>query len=162
MLFAPFMPSVFYSTDTFIPVSFKGIKWLDWENTSPPSKTYYGIPLTSIYSSNYVENLLAIINKILLHSSHSSPYFNFIIEAVLHGGASRTVGRGFVVERTTDMTKLEHLITEFIENFETQSGTPEDRQPEEVVASLIRVHDRSDAPTSSTFGFDGNCSWAAI
>jgi hypothetical protein len=136
---------------TFIPISFKGTKWLDWENTSPPSKPYYGIPLTSIYSANYVENLLAIINRILSDSSHPSPYFNFIIEAVLHGGVSRTVGRGFVVERTTDMTKLEHLIAEYIENFETQSGCPEERQPEEVVASLIRVHDRSDAPISATF-----------
>lgn len=131
-------------------ISFKGTKWLDWENTTPPTKSYYGIPLTSIYSANYVENLIAIINKMLSHSSHPSPYFNFILEAVLHGGASRTVGRGFVVERTTDMTKLEHLITEYIENFETQSGLPQERQPEEVVASLIRVHDRSDAPTSTT------------
>jgi hypothetical protein len=72
--------------------------------------------------------------------------FNFIIEAQLKAGAIRTVGHGLRVDSSTNFEELEHLITGYIEGFETQSGTPEERQPEEVVSSLVKVFDRSNAP----------------
>jgi hypothetical protein len=111
-----------------------------------PLLNYYGVPLPTIYSADYVENLISIIKRILEHSTHESPYFNFIIDVVLHAGVYRTVGRGFIVDKNTDLTILAHTLAGYIENFETQSGTPEERQEEEVVASLLRVMDRSNAP----------------
>jgi hypothetical protein len=53
------------------------------------------------------------------------------------------VGRGFRVERGINLVTLAQQINEFIEGFETQSGIPEERQEQEVVGSLIRVHVRS-------------------
>jgi hypothetical protein len=95
---------------------------------------------------NKVKGIERLIKRILDNSTHESPFFNFIIEAVLSGGISRTVGKGFLVNKTTDLEVLSNLITEYIEKFETQSGVAEERKPEEVYASLIRVIDRSDAP----------------
>lgn len=89
---------------------------------------------------------ISLIKRILDNSTHESPHFNFIIEAVLSSGISRTVGQAFLVNKTTNLEVLSSLISEYIEKFEIQSGTPEERQPEEVYASLIRVIDRSDAP----------------
>lgn len=56
------------------------------------------------------------------------------------------MGRGFIVESTTNLDELRAMLEGYIENFETQSGTPEERQPEVVVSSLIKVMDRSNAP----------------
>jgi len=105
----------------------------------PPSLNYYGIPMVSIYSSDFVETVIQNIKTIINSSNHESPYFNFIIEVLLNSGQVRTVGQGFIVERTTNFEELTHQITSLIEAFETQSGTPEERQPEAVVSSLIKV-----------------------
>jgi hypothetical protein len=61
-------------------------------------------------------------------------------------GNNRTVGRGFIVDKTTNLEELKAKIIGFIENFETQSGTSEERQAESVHSSLLLVFDRSNAP----------------
>lgn len=46
----------------------------------------------------------------------------------------------------TNLEELRTMLEAYIENFETQSGTPEERQEQEVISSLIKVFDRSHAP----------------
>jgi hypothetical protein len=127
-----------------IHYTFKGQIW-NGQGT-PPALNYYGIPMVSIYSSDFVKQLLNNISTILSNCTHESPYFNLIIEVLLKTGQMRTVGQGFIVTPNTNLQELEYKITAFIEAFETQSGTPEERQPEEVVSSLIKVMNRSEAP----------------
>ncbi|CAB4432560.1 unnamed protein product [Rhizophagus irregularis] len=72
------------------------------------------------------------------------------MEAELHAGINRTVGKGLRVEKNTDLSTLIPLITEYIEAFETQSGTPEERQQEEVLSTRIQVFIRTN------LNYDGN------
>lgn len=102
--------------------------------------------MVSIYSSDFLDTLLTYIDTIIKSTNHSSPYFNLIIEVLLETGQVRTVGNGFIVEPTTDLVQLKEMLVGFIENFETQSGTPEERQQEAVISSLIKVMNRSNAP----------------
>lgn len=108
---------------TAIHYTFKGDVWNYLSNPLPPTLNYYGIPMVSIYSSDFVETVIQNIKTIINSSNHESPYFNFIIEVLLNSGQVRTVGTGFIVERSTDMTKLAQQLTAYIEAFETQSGT---------------------------------------
>lgn len=124
----------------------QAIKTLPSPNPTPPSLSYYGIPMVSIYSSPFLDQLMEHIQAILSHSSHPEPYFNFILEVLLKNGSVKTVGKGFSIASYTDLSKIRELLEGYIENFETQSGTPEERQPEVVVSSLIKVMDRSNAP----------------
>lgn len=142
---APFLAinGRFYST---IHYTFKGTVWNPATNPTPPSLSYYGIPMVSIYSSPFLDQLMEHIQAILSHSSHPKPYFNFILEVLLKNGSVKTVGKGFSIASYTDLSKIREMLEGYIENFETQSGTPEERQPEEVLSSLIRVFNRSDAP----------------
>ncbi|PKY60858.1 hypothetical protein RhiirA4_294222, partial [Rhizophagus irregularis] len=126
--------------------SFKGVVWDPSTEPLPPTVNFYGIPMVSIYSSNFLDQLIINIKTILNASTHSSPYFNFIIEVQLTTGQVRTAGNGFIVEKDTDLNDLRTKLEGYIENFETQSGTPEDRQEQSVVSSLIKVFDRSNAP----------------
>ncbi|PKB96385.1 hypothetical protein RhiirA5_318971, partial [Rhizophagus irregularis] len=135
-----------HSSSTKIWYTFKGTVWNPSTQPLPPTLNYYAIPMVAIYSSDFIPLLLEYIKTILSSSSHTSPVFNFIIEAQLKAGAIRTVGHGLRVDSSTNFEELEHLITGYIEGFETQSGTPEERQPEEVVSSLVKVFDRSNAP----------------
>ena len=86
------------------------------------------------------------IQTILASSSHTSPFFNFIIEVLLHSGSVRTVGHGFKVNSDINLKELRTTLEGYIENFETQSGCPEERQEQEGISSLIKVFDRSHAP----------------
>lgn len=140
--------SAFHSASILLNIhyTFKGDVWNYLSNPLPPTLNYYGIPMVSIYSSDFVETVIQNIQTIINSSNHESPYLNFIIEVLLNSGQVRTVGQGFIVERTTNFEELTHQITSLIEAFETQSGTPEERQPEAVVSSLIKVFDRSHAP----------------
>ncbi|RGB22183.1 hypothetical protein C1646_735174 [Rhizophagus diaphanus] len=134
------------SIASFIPYTFKGIVWDPSTEPLPPAKSFYGIPMIPIYASSFLDLLFQYINTIINSSTHPKPFFNFIIEAQLQAGPVRTVGRGFLVEKETDLTELRAMLEGFIENFETQSGVPEDRKEESVVSSLIKVYDRSEAP----------------
>lgn len=102
--------------------------------------------MVSIYSSNFLDLLFENIKTILASSTHSSPFFNFIIEVFLHSGSVRTVGHGFKVNSNTNLEELRTTLEGYIENFETQSGRPEERQEQEVISSLIKVFNRSHAP----------------
>lgn len=114
--------------ETSIHYTFKGTVWKPSIEPLPPATNYYGIPMVSIYSSDFLDSLMSYIQTILAASSHSSPYFNLIIEVFLETGQVRTVGGGFIVEPTTDLVQLKAMLEGYIENFETQSGTPEERQ----------------------------------
>jgi len=131
---------------TAIHYTFKGTVWDPSTEPLPPATNYYGIPMVSIYSSNFLDTLLTYIDTILKSSNHPTPYFNLIIEVLLETGQVRTVGGGFIVEPTTDLVQLKEMLEGYIENFETQSGIPEERQEEAVVSSLIKVMNRSSAP----------------
>lgn len=126
--------------------TFKGTVWNPSTQPLPPTTGYYGIPMNSIYSSDFLDSLFSHIDVILKSSNHPSPFFNLIIEVLLETGQVRTVGSGFIVESSTDLVQLKTMLEGFIENFETQSGTPEERQQEAVISSLIKVMDRSNAP----------------
>jgi hypothetical protein len=127
-----------------IHYTFKGQIW-NGQGT-PPALNYYGIPMVSIYSTNFLDSLMSYIQAILAASSHTSPYINFILEVLLDSGQVKTVGHGFVITPSTDLEKLRTTLNEYIEGFETQSGVPEERQPEAVISSLLKVMDRSEAP----------------
>lgn len=94
--------------------------------------------MVSIYSSNFLDLLIEYISIILRNSSHPKPYFNIIIEVLLLSGQVRTVGRGFIVESTTNFDELRTMLEGYIENFETQSLANLDKAPGKIlIESLI-------------------------
>jgi hypothetical protein len=141
----PLMGSVFYSTlGPRVPF------WHNWQSSIPPARIHFFVNLPSIYSGDFTELLINLIRRILELTPYDAFFLNIIMEAELHAGINRTVGKGLRVEKNTDLSTLIPLITEYIENFETQSGTPEERQQEEVLSTRIQVFIRTN------LNYDGN------
>jgi hypothetical protein len=78
--------------------------------------------MVSIYSSNFLDLLFENIKTILASSTHSTPFFNFIIEVLLHSGSVRTVGHGFKVNSDTNLEELRTTLEGYIENFGISGG----------------------------------------
>jgi hypothetical protein len=71
--------------------------WENWRETTIPTTFRSAIVFPSIHSSNFLNKLFELINKLLTDSStQPNPNFNFIIEAILPTIKVRTtLSQGF-------------------------------------------------------------------
>jgi hypothetical protein len=124
-----------------------------------PEAVQFFVELPSIHSSDFMEQLHSIINKIC---NFPDALFAFLIDCRMEGNKYRTLAPTFNCAPNITLAELESLLRDRIENFEAQSGSGEEGPS--VIDTRVRITNISTAPEPNVRPFSSspaNIQWKA-